>query len=104
MSKSLKKQIWDKVDDKVWDQVFNKIYIQVYYKVCRQVSNQVSRAVLKFRIEVYYHEERQRRREAKELEQLQAEQLRINTYGVLPDDDQSPLAVEYRKDFAAFRD
>jgi hypothetical protein len=78
MSKSLKKQIWDKVDEKVWDQVFNKIYIQVYYKVCRQVSNQVSRAVLKFRIEVYYHEERQRR--------------------------QSPLAVEYRKDFAAFRD
>ena len=89
MSKSLKKQIWDKVDDKVWDQVFNKIYTQVYYKVCHQVNNQVSRVVLKFRIEVYYHEERQRGREAKELEQLQAEQLRINTY---------------RKDFAAFRD
>ena len=49
-------------------------------------------------------EERQRRREAKELEQMQAEQMRINTYGVLPEEDQSPLALEYRKAFAAFKD
>lgn len=48
-------------------------------------------------------EERQRRREAKEMAQMQAEQLRIDTYGVLPEEDQSPLAIEYRKQYAAFK-
>lgn len=49
-------------------------------------------------------EERQRRKEAKELAEMQAEQLRMDTYGVIPEDDLSPLAAEYRQSYAAFKE
>jgi hypothetical protein len=53
MSKSLKKQVWNKVHNKVWDQVLDKFWVQqVSNKVwdqirhhLRKVLNQVSEAI-----------------------------------------------------------
>jgi hypothetical protein len=41
MSKSLKNQVYRKVDDKVYYQIFNKIYIKVLDRVGAQVGDEV---------------------------------------------------------------
>ena len=49
MSKSLKKQIWNKVDDKVWDQVGNQVSDQVWNQVFDQVLLPTRVSMLKVR-------------------------------------------------------
>lgn len=48
-------------------------------------------------------EERQRRKQAKMQQEMEAEQRRIETFGIVPDDDTNPLAVEYRQATTAFQ-
>lgn len=48
-------------------------------------------------------EERQKRKEERQKQQLEAEKRRVETYGAIPDDDDSRLAVLYRKARDDFR-